>query len=82
MDRIAFGDAPRRKRMADVMHVVQRHHRSEPGKTRRHHLRTAAEPGEEVRLDEAGGDADIGIQPCAIEEDLDARGRDADASKR
>ena len=27
VDRVAFSNAPRRQRMADVMHVVQRHHR-------------------------------------------------------
>ena len=43
---------------------------------------SAAESGEEMRFDEAGGDADVGIQPCAIEEHLDARGRHARASER
>ena len=42
----------------------------------------AAETGEEVRLDEAGRDAHVGLQELAIQVDLDACGRRADASER
>ena len=55
-------------RMADARGVVQGHHRLEAGQPRRHHLRPAAEAGKEVRLDEAGGDADVGVQPLAIQD--------------
>ena len=73
VDRIALGDAPRRQRMADVMDVVQRHHRLQAGQARRHHLGSAAEPGKEMRFDETRRDAHVGIQPCGVEEHLDAR---------
>ncbi len=67
VDRIAFGDAPRRVRVADPAGVVQDEHGFESGQARRHHLRSAAEPGEEMWLDEAGRDADVGVHPGAIQ---------------
>ena len=42
-------------------------HRVETRESRGDHLRSAAEAGEEVRLDEAGGDLDIGIDPRTIQ---------------
>ena len=42
-------------------------HRLEAGETGRDHLRAAAEAGEEVRLDEAGRDPHVGLDPRAVE---------------
>ncbi len=75
VDRVPFGDAPRGERVADVLRVVQRHHRFETGESGRHHLGPAAETGEEVRLDEARRDPHVGIEQLAIQEHLHTGGR-------
>ena len=67
--------------MSDALRIVQRHHRLEPGQARRHHLGSAAEAGEEVRLDESGRDADVGVQPLAIQVDGHAGRRRSDDSE-
>ena len=75
VDRIPFGDAPRRHRMTDAHGVVQREHGLQARQSRRDHLRAAAEAGKEMRLDESGRNAHVGVQPQAIEVHLDARRR-------
>ena len=65
--RVAVGDAPGGARVADARGVVQHEHRLQPGEPGRGQLRAAGEPGEEVRLDEAGGDADVGVDPVPVE---------------
>ena len=82
VDRVALGDAPGGARVADVPRVVERHDRFEARQPGCDHLRPAAEPGEEVRLDEARRDADVRVEPSPIEIDLHARGRRADARER
>ena len=67
VDRIALGDAPGRVRVADALGVVQHQHRLETREPGGHHLRAAAEAGEEVRLDEPGRDPDVGVHPRAIQ---------------
>ena len=57
---------------ADPRRVVQRQHRLEPGQARRDQLRAAAEAGEEVRLDEAGRDPDVGLDPAPVQPDRHA----------
>ena len=64
---VALRDAPARVGVADARGVVQRQRRLEAREARGDELRTAGEAGEEVRLDEAGGDADIGGDPLAVE---------------
>ncbi len=69
VDRVPLDDAPGRLRVADPPGVVERERRLEPGQARRDHLRTAAEPGEEVRLHEAGRDPQVRLDPLPGEED-------------
>src|SRR5207244_209750 len=59
--RIAFGDAKRSARVANVFRAVIAHHRFQSGATGHDPFRAAAKPGKEVRLDEACADADIGV---------------------
>ena len=59
-------------RVADPGRVVQRQHGVQPGQPGRDELRPAAEAGEEVRLDEAGRDPHVGLDPVAVEPDRDA----------
>ena len=82
VDRVPLGHAPRGERVADVLCVVERHHRFEPGQSGRHHLGSAAETGEEVRLDEAGRDPHVGIEELAIQKHLHTGGGRAHASQR
>jgi hypothetical protein len=82
VDWIAFGHTPRRERMANVMDVVQRHHRLQACQPGSHHLRPAAEPRKEVRFNEAGRDAHVGVEPRRVEEHLNARRGHAHASER
>ena len=49
--------------------VVQCQHRLQAGEAGRDQLRAAAEAGEEVRLDEAGGDAHVGVDPLPVQPD-------------
>jgi hypothetical protein len=65
--RVALDAPPRRRGMADASGVVEHEHRVEPREPGRHHLGAAAEAGEEVRLDEAGGDPHVGLHPLAVE---------------
>ena len=44
---------------------------SRPARPGRDQLRAAAEAGEEVRLDEAGGDPHVGVDPLAVQPDRD-----------
>ena len=53
--------------VADAPRIVERERRLEARKTGSDQLRPAAEPGEEVRLDEAGRDADVRVDPLAVE---------------
>ncbi len=74
---VALGDAPDGVRVADVTSVVQHERRGETGQTRGHHLRSAAEAGEEMRFDEAGRDADVGLGPVSVQPDGHAARRRA-----
>ena len=65
--RIAVRDPPARIRMADAGGVVERQRRLEAGEARRDELGAAGEAREEVRLDEAGRDADVGPRPFAVQ---------------
>ena len=71
VDGVALDDAPGRARVADPAGVVQLERRLEPGEARRDHLRAAAEAGEEVRLDEAGRDPEVRLDPLAVQGDGD-----------
>jgi hypothetical protein len=46
---------------------VQGEYGVQPGETRCDKLRTAAEPGEEMWLDEAGRDPDVGLDPVPVQ---------------
>ena len=71
LDRVAFDDAPAGVRVADPGGVMQRERRLEPGQAGCHELRSAREAGEEMGLDKAGRDADVGRQPLGVEPDRD-----------
>ncbi len=58
--QVAFA-SPMRQR------VVEHESRLEPRETGSVQLRAAAEPGEEVRLDETGRDADVRVDPLTVE---------------
>ena len=64
VDGVALDDAPGRLRVADAGGVVEHEHGVQPGEPGRDELRPAAEAGEEVRLDEAGGDPQVGLDPA------------------
>ena len=64
---VADSDAPGGVRIADAPRIVERERRLEPRKTGSVQLRPAAEAGKEVRLDEPGGDADVRVDPLAVE---------------
>ena len=72
VDRVALDDSPAGLRAPDHLRVVQPHDRPEAGQPRRDHLRAAAEAGEEVRLDEPRGDADVRLRPGPVQPDRDA----------
>jgi hypothetical protein len=65
--RVVLDDAPGRQRAPDAGGVVQHHHGVDPGQAGGHHLRPAAEAGEEVRFDEPGGDAQVGLDPQGVQ---------------
>ena len=67
MDGVAGQLAPARQRVADERGVVIAHDAPGGGHARQHQLGAAAEPGEEVRLDEPGRDAHVGVQVVAID---------------
>jgi hypothetical protein len=67
-DRIANRNSKCRSRIANVAGVVIRHNRLQPGTTGHDPLRTAAEPGEEMRLDKAGDDAHIGLGEMLVDQ--------------
>src|SRR4029077_5462414 len=67
VDRVAVRDAPRGLRVADAGGIVQHEPRVQAGETGGDELRAAAEAGEEVRLDEAGGDAQVGLDPAGAD---------------
>ena len=68
VDGVPLDDTPSGAIAADAGRVVQRQHRLQAGQARRHHLRSTTEPGEEVGLDEAGGDAHVGRQPGPVQQ--------------
>ena len=80
--RVADGDAPRRVRIADPPRVVEHQGGLEAGEAGRIQLRAAAEPGEEVRLDEAGRDAHIRIDPLLVEPHRNVEDLAAPAQRR
>ena len=82
VDRVALGDAPGGARMTDALRVVQRHHGLETRKPGRDHLGAPAEPGEEMRLDEAGGDPNVGVQKLPVQMHGDTGGRASDIRQR
>ena len=61
---------------------MERHHRAKAGESRHDHLRAAAEPGEEVGLDETSRDANIGVDPLSIELETNAGAEAPDVDKR
>ena len=71
VDRIALDDAPGGTRVADPPRVVELERGREAGEPRSDHLGPAAEPGEEVRLHEAGRDPQVRGHPFPVEEDRD-----------
>ena len=64
---IALDQAPGGPRIADPCCVVQDQDGLQTSQARSDHLGSAAEAGEEVRLDESGGDLDVGLDPATIE---------------
>ena len=64
--RIAVGDTEARLRMANVANVVARLNRPQSRATRNDALRPAAKPGEEMRLDEARDNAEVGLHDAAV----------------
>src|SRR5205814_7855393 len=79
---IAFGDAEGRARIADIFRAVIAHHGFETRATRHNPLWPAAEPGEEVRLDKAGDDAQIGFDQAPVEQGRGAVAGDAELNER
>jgi hypothetical protein len=65
--RVPLDHAPPRLRVPDPRRVVQGQDGLEPGQSRRHQLGSAAEAGEEVRLDKAGRDAEVGLDPEPVQ---------------
>ena len=64
--RIAIGDTEARLRMADVANVVARLNRLQSCATRNDTLRPSAKPGEKMRLDKAGDDAEVGLYDATV----------------
>jgi len=58
--------------VANIAHTVIAHHGFQPRDAGHDSFGTAAEAGEEVGLDEAGGDAQVGLHPLRVEPDGDA----------
>src|SRR5439155_23872763 len=79
---ISFGHAPRGIRMPDARYVMESHHSLNTRQARGHHLRTAAESGKEVRLNETCGDFEIGVDPVGVQQDPDAGAGVANVSER
>ena len=67
MDGVPLGDEPRRPGVGDAARAVGLEDRLERGQARARPLRTAAEPGEEVGLDEPREDADVGLDVAAVD---------------
>ena len=82
LDRVAVNYTPRRVWAADAFGVVQHEHGFEAGKSRRHHFGAAAEPGEEMRLDEAGRDANVSREPFLVQINRRAGVRVTEISER
>ena len=64
--RIAIGDTEARLRMADVANVVARLNCLQSRAPRYDAFRPAAKPGEKMRLDEAGDDAEVGLDDATV----------------
>ena len=64
--RIAIGDTEARLRMADVANVVARLNCRQSRAPGYDAFRPAAKPGEEMRLDEAGDDAEVGLDDATV----------------
>ena len=69
VDGVALGDEPRGAGVGDAGRAVRLEDRLECGQARARPLGTAAEAGEEVGLDEAGQDADVGLDVAAVDPD-------------
>ena len=65
---VAGGDAERGGRVADVARAVIAHDGLQPGNSGHDAFDTATEPSEDVRLDEPGDDADVGLDGVAVDE--------------
>ena len=61
---------------------MELHDGIEAGESGGDHLRAAAEPGEEVRFDESGGDAHVRFEPRAVQPNGDAARRFAGVLQR
>ena len=82
VDRVSLADPPRGPPVADALRVVQRQDGVQPRQARCDQLRAAAEPGEEVRFDESGGDADVRVNPAFVQPDRYAVPVDAQVDQR
>ncbi len=80
--RVALDHAPGGLRLAHPAAVVQGHDRLQAGRADGDQLRAAAEAGEQVRLHQSGGDAEVGLHPAAVECDRDVVGRGTGRSER
>jgi hypothetical protein len=69
VDRVPLEDRECRAGIGDPGGAVELEHRVQPGQPGRDHLRTAAEPREEVRLHEPRRDADVRVDPLPVQPD-------------
>ena len=67
-DGVALGNAERSLGIIDVVDSVIAHHGRQAGQPRHDTFGAAAEPGEEMRLDEARDDTDVGLDEVAVQQ--------------
>ena len=68
VDRVAPDDPEHRSRMPHPIVVVEREDRLQAGQPGSDHLRPPGESGEEVGLDEPGGDPHVGFEEAPVQQ--------------
>ena len=81
-ERVAVIDAEGRVRIADVAEAVVAHHRAQAADAGHDAFDAAAEPREEMRLDEPGDDAQVRRERVLVEQGRDAVAHHADLLER